>query len=225
MFEKINFEGWTNCLKVSNGNVELIVTTDVGPRIISFGYKGGQNLFHVSPDDKGKTGGDQWRIYGGHRLWLAPEVMPRSYAPDNGKVEHLWNGETLTLSQTKESLTGMVKEMEITLDPSHNQVKVLHRITNKNIWDIELSPWPITALAGRGTAILPQEPYIDPEHYLLPSRPLVLWYYTQMSDPRWVRGEKYIRMNFDPTIKSEQKIGILKKQGWAAYCLNGELFV
>ena len=31
--------------------------------------------------EKGKTGGSEWHIYGGHRLWHAPEVMPRTYYP------------------------------------------------------------------------------------------------------------------------------------------------
>ena len=38
--EKTAFRGWTNCYRVSNGTVEFIATTDVGPRIISFGFVG-----------------------------------------------------------------------------------------------------------------------------------------------------------------------------------------
>ena len=224
MLEKVNFSGWANSIKLSNQEIEMIILTDVGPRIISFGYKNGQNLFYVSSSEKGKTGGDQWHLYGGHRLWHSPEEMPRSYGPDNHKVEHSWDGKTLTLSQEKERLTGLIKEMEITMETARNSVKVLHRIINKNLWAIKLSPWAITAFAGGGNAILPQEPYTDPERFLLPARPLVLWYYTQMNDPRWVWGKKYILMNFDPALKSEQKIGVLNKQGWAAYYLNRELF-
>jgi hypothetical protein len=225
MLEKVNFSGWANSIKLSNREIEMIILTDVGPRIISLGYKNSQNLFYVSPSEKGKTGGEQWHLYGGHRLWHSPEEMPRSYGPDNNKVEHSWDGKTLTLSQEKEPLTGLIKEMEITMETVRNSVKVLHRIINKNLWAIKLSPWAITAFAGGGTAILPQEPYVDPERILLPARPLVLWYYTRMDDPRWVWGQKYIQMNFDPALKSEQKIGILNKQGWAAYYLNGELFI
>ncbi len=225
MLEMVDFKGWANTIKLSNQEIEMFILTDVGPRIISFGYINGQNLFYVSPSEKGKTGGDQWHIYGGHRLWHSPEEMPRSYSPDNNKVEHSWDGKTLTLSQEKESLTGLIKEMEITMEATGNRVKVLHRIINKNLWAIKLSPWAITAFAGGGSAILPQEPYIDPVGFLLPARPLVLWYYTQMNDPRWVWGQKYIQMNFDPSLKSEQKIGILNKQGWAAYYLNSELFI
>src|SRR5215469_11064337 len=48
--EKVNYAGWPNCYKVSNGEVELIVTGDVGPRIIRFGFAGGQNLLKEFPE-------------------------------------------------------------------------------------------------------------------------------------------------------------------------------
>jgi len=223
--EKVSFKGWPNCIRLSNNNIELIVTTDVGPRIIRFGFKNGQNLFYVSPDDKGKTGGNNWRLYGGHRLWHSPEVMPRTYCPDNKSVDHSWDGKTLKLFQEIESTTRLLKEMEITLDPKQNQVVVLHRIINNSVWEVELAPWAISAMEGGGRAILPQEPYIEPANFLLPARPIVLWYYTDMKDPRWIWGNKYIQLKHDPTRSSEQKIGILNKQKWAAYYLNGELFI
>jgi hypothetical protein len=223
--EKIGFEGWPNCLRLFNREIDLIVTADVGPRIIRCGFINGQNLLYVSPDDRGRTGGLQWHIYGGHRLWHAPEVMPRTYFPDNAPVDFGWNGKTLKLTQVMETTTGIVKEMEITLDPHRNCINILHRLINKNLWAIETSPWAITACAAGGTAILPQEPYIDPAEFLLPARPVVLWHYTQMNDPRWNWGNKYIRLKQDPTIVTEQKTGIMNKQGWAAYYLNKVLMI
>ncbi len=223
--EKINYEGWQNCIKLSNKNIELILTTDVGPRIIRLGFIGGQNLLYLSQTDKGKTGGDSWRIYGGHRLWHSPEVMPRTYFPDNNPVDYSWNGRTLKLIQKIENSTGIIKEMEITLDPEKNIVTILHRLINKNLWDVELSAWAITAHAPGGKAIVPQEPYIDPADFLLPARPVVLWYYTHMNDPRWKWGNKYIQLMHDSSLKSEQKIGILNKQGWAAYSLYSEVLI
>lgn len=223
--ERVNLEGWPNCIKLSNEQLELIVTTDVGPRIIKLGYIKGQNLLYISPEDIGKTGGDRWRIYGGHRLWHAPEVMPRTYSQDNNPVEYSWNGKTLQLIQETERITGIRKEMEITLEHSRNHMTILHRLINNNLWDIELSAWAITAFAAGGRAILPQEPYVDPVLNLLPSRPLVLWHYTQMEDPRWIWGNKYIKLLQDPSLKSEQKIGILNKQGWSAFYLKGDILV
>src|SRR6516225_11433579 len=34
--EKVEYKGWKNNLRLSNGEAELIVTLDVGPRIISY---------------------------------------------------------------------------------------------------------------------------------------------------------------------------------------------
>jgi hypothetical protein len=64
----INYAGWERCVRLSNGIVELVATMDVGPRIIRFGFIGGDNEFKEYPEMLGKTGGDEWRIYGGHRL-------------------------------------------------------------------------------------------------------------------------------------------------------------
>jgi hypothetical protein len=225
MQEHVSFEGWPNCIRISNGSIELIVTTDVGPRIVRFGFIDGDNLFYVSPEDKGKTSGNDWHIYGGHRFWHSPEVAPRTYSPDNNKVRYTWNGKTLKLTQDIEPSTAIVKEIEITLNPGKNEVEVLHRIINKGSWEVELAPWAISACAAGGRAIVPQEPYIDPAAYLLPVRPLVLWAYTKMSDPRYIWGEKYIQARQDPSFASETKIGVLNKQKWVAFYLKNNLFV
>ena len=222
---KIAFGGWQNCIKISNDEIELIVTSDIGPRIVRFGFINKQNFFYLVPDDAGKTGGERWRIYGGHRLWIGPESMPGSYNPDNAKVEFEVYDNGIKLMQRKESITGVVKEMEIRLAPHKNEVTVLHRLINQNLSDMELSVWPLTMLARGGRAIVPQEPFGEGDDFLLPARSLALWQYTKMNDPRWVWGEKYIQANQDPVFTSEQKIGVTNKQGWAAYHLNEELLI
>jgi len=77
MMEIVYFEGWPNCIRMSNREIELIITTDVGPRIIRCGYINGQNLLYIAGTEKGTTGGSEWHIYGGHRLWHAPEVIKK----------------------------------------------------------------------------------------------------------------------------------------------------
>jgi hypothetical protein len=225
MQEKINYAGWPNCIRLSNKEVELIATTDIGPRIIRLGFINKPNFFYQSTEDSGKTGGSDWRIYGGHRLWLAPEAIPRSYYPDNYPVQYSYNGRTLKLTQPKETTTGIIKEMEITLSPDKNEITVLHRIINQSASSTALSIWALSALAADGRAIIPQEPYGEGDDYLLPARPLALWQYTKMNDPRWIWGEKYIHAKQNPSFISEQKIGVLNKQGWVAYYLNKEILI
>ncbi len=38
-----------NCLRLSNGEIELIVTTDVGPRVIGYSFVGGENVLGEDP--------------------------------------------------------------------------------------------------------------------------------------------------------------------------------
>lgn len=225
MQEKVQYGGWPNCIRLTNGKVELILTTDVGPRIIRFGFVGGQNLFKEFKDQLGKTGGEEWRSYGGHRLWHAPEDSKRTYWPDNSPVKYTWDGKSIKLTQSMEHTTGIVKEIEVTLDPNENHVTVVHRLTNKGSWDVELSPWSLTVMAADGRAIFPQEPFRPHPEYLLPARPLVLWGYTDMKDPRWKWGTKYVQLRQDPKATTKQKMGIMSTPGWAAYTLNGDLFV
>lgn len=224
--DKIAYQGWSNCIRLTQGTTELIVTTDVGPRIIRLGFSGGQNLFKEVEEHMGRTGGDEWRSYGGHRLWHAPEASPRTYAPDNAPVQADWDGVTLTLSQDVEKTTGIKKDIRIGFLANSEIVRVEHILTNTNLWDVSLSPWALSVMAQGGRAILPHEEYRSHPEYLLPARPLVLWHYTDMSDSRWLWGERYIQLKQDPKAgEDKQKIGLLNKQGWAAYILNGEVFI
>jgi hypothetical protein len=222
---RVAYGGWKNCFKLTNGVIELIVTTDVGPRIIRFGTVGGQNVMKEFKDQMGKTGGKEWRIYGGHRLWHAPEAKPRTYGPDNEPVGYDWDGKTLKLTQKVESTTGIGKQIEITLDPTTNHVKLLHRLINNNPWSIEAAVWCLSVMAPGGRVIVPQEPFRAHSDYLLPARPVTLWHYTDMADPRWTWGTKYIQLRQDPTAATPQKIGVFNAQNWVAYYLGEQLFI
>ncbi|MDB5099813.1 MAG: hypothetical protein JWM80_4234 [Cyanobacteria bacterium RYN_339] len=223
--EIVTYGGWPNCVRLSNGSIELIATTDVGPRVIRFGFVGGPNLLTEFPDHLGRTGDEAWLPYGGHRFWHAPEVQPRTYWPDNGPVPYSYDGGTLTLRQAVEGSTGLAKELAITLDPSADRVALVHRLINRNLWAIEAAPWAVTIMAPGGRAIVPQEPYRPQPEALLPARPLVLWHYTDMADPRWTWGTRYVQLRQDPARPSMQKCGMQNSLGWAAYALDEQVFM
>ena len=224
MIETVDFGGWPNCIRLSNGKIELIATTDVGPRIIRLGFVGGQNLFHNFPATLGRTDDSEWNSYGGHRLWAAPEVFPRTYVPDNVPVQHAWDGLTLTL-RNADLPNGLEKEIRVTLSPTALRVEVAHRIINRNPWAIELAPWAISVMAAGGRAIFPQEDYRPHPDCLVPARPLVLWHFTDMTDPRWTWGRKYVQLRQDPKATTKQKAGLLNSKGWAAYVIGGEALI
>lgn len=225
MMEFIAYGGWNKCCRLSNGLIELVATAEVGPRIIHFGFVAGGNEFKEFANDLGQTGGNDHRLYGGHRLWHAPESFPRTYFPDNDPVqcEPIPNGARLI--QSVEATTGIQKEIEIRMLPGEARVVLTHRLRNTNLWPVELAPWALTALAPGGIAILPLPPRGSHPNDLLPTFTLAIWPYTDLADPRWTWGRKFILLRQDEALAEPQKIGGLITDGWAAYARNGHLFV
>ena len=172
-----------------------------------------------------KTALGEWKPWGGHRLWTGPEDMPRSYSPDNGPVEATITGGTVRLVQPIEPQTGIVKELTVTLADSGTDVTIGHRLTNRSLWAVDVAPWALTIMNAGGTILIPQEPYASHDDALLPVRSLTMWAYTDLSDPRWSLGPKFIRLRTDTARAGSQKIGVANKRGWAAYARNGDLFV
>jgi hypothetical protein len=84
--EKMEYKGWRNCYRVSNGEIELVVTVDVGPRVMRFGFVGGQNLFKEFADQLGGTREEKHQLRGGDRVCKAPEDPVATWAPDNVPV-------------------------------------------------------------------------------------------------------------------------------------------
>lgn len=218
--------GWPNCYRLSNGLIDVIVTSDIGPRIMRVGFVGGPNHFVVDAALQGQMGGGEWRPYGGHRLWHAPEVFPRTYAPDNGPVTAKAHGDALRLTQPTETATGIQKEMDVRLWPDQARVMVTHRLRNHNAWPVELAPWALSVMAAGGVAILPLPPRAPhgPEH-LQPAGRLLYWAYTDFADPRWTWGRRAILLRQDPARQEYQKIGLDTPEGWVAYARDGELFI
>jgi hypothetical protein len=224
--EKITYLGLPNCLRLSNGTAEVVVTTDVGPRVLGYAFAGGENILGEHPDAAVETEWGVFRPYGGHRLWTAPEATPRSYSPDNSPLTAIPEGALgVRLLQEADARTGTQKEMTVTLDREGAGVSIVHRVTNRGVWPVELAPWALTIMRPGGVVVIPQEPFGPHPEHLLPARPLVLWPYTDLTDARLALGRRFIRVKVDERRAEPQKIGLLNKRGWAAYHAGATLFV
>ena len=78
--EKVAWHNLPNCLKLSNGDAELIVTTDIGPRIVHYALAKGENILGGSPGVLDKP--NQWQLWAGHRIWIAPEFEAEMTSDD-----------------------------------------------------------------------------------------------------------------------------------------------
>jgi hypothetical protein len=223
--EKTNYKGWPNSYRVSNGEVELVITSDIGPRIMRCAFIGGQNLFKEFPETLGKSGEPAWQLRGGHRIWAAPEDPVRTYAPDNSPVRIQVKGATLEATQPVEKITGLEKQIVVKMAAQGSGVEVLHRIKNTTAKPIELAPWALTMMAQGGVGIHGFPPRGKHPEVLTPTNPLVMWAFTDLSDKRWQFTKKYLILRQDPKAKEPQKIGSFNKNTWGAYLLGSDLFL
>ena len=223
--EKTEYKGWTNCYRVTDGEIELVVTADVGPRIMRCAFVGGQNLFMEFKDQLGKSGERDFQLRGGHRLWVAPEQLATTWAPDNAPVKIDVRGPVLRATAPVEPSTGLQKEITVKMAATGGAVEVLHRVKNTTPWTIELAPWGLTMLAPGGTEVVGFPPRGKHPEVLLPTNPLVMWAYTDFSDPRWRFTQKYLVLRQDPKVAAPQKVGLFNRDTWAAYLLGSDLFI
>ena len=234
MIEEISYGGWERNVRLSDGTAELVVTLDVGPRILSAGLAGGGNLFAQLPEQIGGRGEKEWKIRGGHRFWTAPE-NDESYLLDNEPVAYRRiGGSDLGIEiVSPQSPFGWQKTLKIE-GQGKGRFTVTHTLRNGGTSPIEATPWALSVMAPGGTAILPQpEPKLHPND-LPPGTPftnddfqanrrLVLWKYTDLSDPRFRLEPAYWFIRQDATAQAT-KFGLLFQGGWVAYQLDGAVF-
>lgn len=222
--ERIDYLGHKDCIRLTNGDIEVVLATTFGPRILHYGFSGGPNMFGLFPDVQMETAMGMWRAVGGHRLWTAPESNPRSYAPDDRPVEVSIVGNLNLRVTALTDAAGLEKSMTVALLPQSSDVEVRHRIVNRNAAPVEIAPWALTILDG-GTCVLPLEPYRSHPDALMPTQPLVLWPFTDLSDPRLNLEARNIRITAEPLSDEPQKIGLANKREWAGYLKDSTLFV
>jgi len=223
--EKISYQNLPSCYRLFNEHVELIVATDIGPRIIRFGFVGQQNEFAEFAHTIGKTGGNEWQIYGGHRLWHAPQAQPRSVIPDNEPIAVEQHDDFIRFTQPTETATGIQKEIDLPMSPDEAHVAVVHRLYNHGLWPVELAPWALSVMAPGGKAIIPLPPRGSPTKDVLPTSMMAIWAYTDLSDHRLITGRRYIMLCQDKDSSESLKTGVTVSDGWTAYYNNGHLFV
>ncbi len=230
-FSEISYKNFGKCIKMENDTTELIVTVDVGPRVIYYGLKGKRNIFREDINRDSFNGKQQlhdffeteenWYIYGGHRLWSSPESYPESYTPDNHPVPYEIDGNTIKLMPEDRVKVGERHIMTVTLNDSSSDVTIKHAIKNIADYEIKLAPWCLTVAEKGGVEIFP---LCTEDTGLLSNRRMVFWAYSDVRDPRFFMCDKYVTL---AQTDREQafKIGVNNQDGWGAYLNNGQLFI
>ena len=214
-----------DCVRLTNGSINLWVTNLVGPRIIGCSLNGGENLFAVLPEEQlAFPSGETFYFRGGHRLWYAPESLTTTYIPDNQPVQIEMDGGELRVIQPVDEPTKIQKSLVIRLAPDQPHVTIEHQLTNLGQTSMTLAPWAITQLKPGGVAILPQQTEKVDQDGLLPNRQLTLWPYSQISASNVHLGDQYIFVEASMN-EGSFKIGYPNQKGWLAYSVDDVVFM
>jgi len=224
--EIISHAGWARNLLLANDHAEIIVTLDVGPRVISYKRTGADNVFKNFEEQLGSSGEPEWKIRGGHRFWIAPEDELLTYHLDNQPVEcQIGEFTEETVMDSLQTQSGRImKTLGITLADDDSHVTVRHTARNDGNEPIQIASWALSVMKPGGIEIIPQPPLGEHPRDLLPNRGIVLWPYTDLTDPRWHLGRNFFTLRqstgFPPT-----KIGLSHKEKWVAYIIDDSIFL
>ncbi len=211
---------------IASRHLTVEYLAEAGPRLVGLRLAGhADNLLAETPDEGWDTPFGTYRLYGGHRLWHAPEAVPRSSVPDESGLAVVETSGGVRLEGPVEAYTGIRKTIALRLDPGWPALQVNHTLTNEGPWPVELAPWAITQVPLGGVAVLPQPGPVAESARVTPNRILALWPYTHLSDPRLDlrRDDFWLVVTMGPAQPC--KLGYFNRHGWLAYRRRGLLLV
>ena len=215
------YKGWKDCVYITNGIIEAVVTTEVGPRVMRYGFVGKENIMQNDESLLGTSGQEEWVNYGGHRLWHSPELAVRSYVPDNSPIDYELIDNGVSTIQYEDSI-GIEKRMQITME-DNGEMTIKHTVINRNYWEIECAAWALSVLCPGGMEAIP---VVRGDYdQLLSDRSLTLWPYTIMADSRVYWGNDVITVKQDTNATRKFKFGMQNTAGVVGYFVHNQLFV
>jgi hypothetical protein len=153
MIEKTQFKGF-DAVKLTNGKGdELIVLTEIGPRIISYKPEGKDNFFYENEMDlqKEKIDPIKWHVFGGTRLWVSPESS-LTYAPDNKPVKtRIKENRATFISETDD--TNQIKKI-IEIEAKEHSFSINFTVKNEGSLLVSAGLWALSCLKPAGDAII-----------------------------------------------------------------------
>jgi hypothetical protein len=202
---------------IENDFLRLDYLTTVGPRIIGlYSKQAAIELLAPSFEMHWPTPHGEYYLYGGHRIWKAPEDSFYNCPEDNVAVVEKESRITL---RNNVDASGLQKEISFCLD--ENRVRLTHRLFWHGEEPIELAPWTITQVPFGGVAILPQSSLREGS---APTRSLALFPYASLSDPRLELHDDLILVHGSADPKAF-KIGNYNSFGWIACMHEKALFI
>lgn len=162
-------------------DMDVGIALDFGIRVVHLSAAGMENLYYAQPADlsDGFVTPSGWKLYGGHRMWLAPE-SDDSYMPDNEQVEYTVSENAVTVTQKPDLVVGVQKQLKLVFTPEG--IRAEHTFTNITDRVICGASWGVNTLELGGTATIAFDG--TPVGDYTPRRIISLWADTNPHDSR-----------------------------------------
>lgn len=175
------------CFEFKTDVLSMLVAESVGPRILSLRFHRGENLFAEVPDVLlDGPEGTKCCLWGGHRLWVAPEVPAVTYWPDDRPVRIESTPRGFRVSAPAQR-TGLSKTLDVAFLPestsSDATIFVEHILKNEGTEPVTCAPWAITQFKPGGQAVLWHFRMRQDVAGLQSDRTIRLWPYTDIRSP------------------------------------------
>ena len=212
---------WGRVLWLRSENAELAVALDFGIRIVHASYPGMENLFYEQPNDlsDGFVEKDGWRLYGGHRMWLAPEST-KSYYPDNQPVSYEITDGGVLVTQPVDPWMQIQKRLRIDFQED-GSVRVEQSFENISDAPMIGAAWGVNTLDAGGRAVVSFDGGNRGEFN--PHRVVSLWADTSLHDPRLYFAKDHLVATHIPS-RDYLKIGLYSNPGKAVFENKGQRF-
>lgn len=212
-----NTTQWGNVLWLKNAGVEMGVALDFGIRIVHLSCEGMENLYYEQPLDRSDhfTTEKGWILYGGHRMWLAPE-SDNSYYPDNDPVAYTVLEDGVRIEQSEDPWKKETKSLRIRF-LEDGGVELLHSFRNTSNETVTGASWGINTLAAGGTAKI----CFAGERGYNPKRVVSLWGHTDLHDPRLTFDKESLTATF-LDMPGYLKVGLYSNPGKAVFQNKGQ---
>jgi hypothetical protein len=229
MVEKVTYRGWSDCYRISNNEVTVIINASAGGRIMAY-ERDGINVIYEDRLQDGKLLGD---------------YLEGGFNPDGGRFDYgqekitreihqltymgAWRGEivddyALEITSQPDTTLGLLSSRLFRLDPQSSKLTVTQTMKNISSETTEYFFWGRTLVKLGGKLFMP----LNPESVIPGKWGRYIWgenerFEIDPEDPGVdIQGGIF---SLDPILAGNAKYGTDAKDGWMAYGYKGLLFV
>lgn len=229
--DKISYRGWSNCFKIYNDSIEVIINPKCGARVMKFALHGLNMIYEDSSQNrKNYTNflSERFDPDGG-RFDYGPEDITRNLHDLTWMGE--WKGEvtsnfSIVLTSQIDQKLGVQTVREFTLDSINACLSIKQTMRNTSDSTTKWFFWGRTLVPAGGKMIVP----INPESKYPKGWGKYNWgshnmpfLTSNVSDPSVSTGRNILL--FTPSASTMGKYGTDSHDGWIAYGYKDVLFV